>query len=60
MSAVTDLTDLQCLWFLQEEGDSYRRNGNLGMALKRYQTLAEVGDIRYDIWKVLTADIPRI
>ncbi|WVQ81930.1 hypothetical protein IAT38_004057 [Cryptococcus sp. DSM 104549] len=37
-----DLTDLQCLWFLQEEGDAYRRSGNLGMALKRYQAVATV------------------
>jgi len=36
------LTDLQCLWFLQEEGDAHKRNGNLGMALKRYQALATV------------------
>ncbi|ORY35432.1 NMDA receptor-regulated protein 1-domain-containing protein [Naematelia encephala] len=41
-SAVSDLTDLQCLWFLTEEGDSYRRNGNLAMALKRYQALVNV------------------
>lgn len=39
---MTDLTDLQCLWFLQEEGDAYKRNGNLGLALKRYQALASV------------------
>ncbi|ORX38583.1 NMDA receptor-regulated protein 1-domain-containing protein [Kockovaella imperatae] len=47
-----DLTDLQCLWFLQEEGDSYRANGNLGMALKRYQSLAttfqDYEDDQYD------------
>ncbi|KIR99663.1 peptide alpha-N-acetyltransferase [Cryptococcus deuterogattii 2001/935-1] len=37
-----DLTDLQSLWFLQESGDAYRLNGNIGMALKRYQTVAKV------------------
>jgi hypothetical protein len=42
MTAPADLTEMQCLWFLQEEGDSYRRNGNLAMALKRYQSLATV------------------
>jgi len=42
MAAPADLTEMQCLWFLQEEGDSYRRNGNLAMALKRYQSLATV------------------
>nr|XP_019044577.1 peptide alpha-N-acetyltransferase [Kwoniella bestiolae CBS 10118]OCF23507.1 peptide alpha-N-acetyltransferase [Kwoniella bestiolae CBS 10118] len=42
LSPVQDLTDLQCLWFLQEEGDAYRKEGNLAMALKRYQALATV------------------
>jgi len=42
MAAPADLTEMQCLWFLQEEGDSYRRNGTLAMALKRYQSLATV------------------
>ncbi|WWD18986.1 hypothetical protein CI109_103443 [Kwoniella shandongensis] len=42
LSPVQDLTDLQCLWFLQEEGDAYRRNNNLAMALKRYQTVVKV------------------
>jgi hypothetical protein len=42
MTAPADLTEMQCLWFLQEEGDSYRRNENLAMALKRYQSLATV------------------
>ncbi|WWC71667.1 uncharacterized protein I206_105625 [Kwoniella pini CBS 10737] len=37
-----DLTDLQCLWFLQEQGDAYRNQGNLAMALKRYHALANV------------------
>jgi hypothetical protein len=45
MSAPADLTEMQCLWFLQEEGNSYRRNGNLAMALKRYQSLATVGRV---------------
>ena len=42
MTVVADLTDLQCLWFLQEEGDSYKRIGNLALALKRYQAVAAV------------------
>lgn len=52
MSAVQDLTDMQCLWFLQEEGDAHNRNGNLGLALKRYQSLVtvfqEYEDDQYD------------
>ncbi|WVQ74848.1 hypothetical protein IAR50_004455 [Cryptococcus sp. DSM 104548] len=42
MTPVQDLTDLQCVWFLQEEGDAYRRSQNRGMALKRYQTVVNV------------------
>ncbi|KAK4688996.1 N-alpha-acetyltransferase 15/16, NatA auxiliary subunit, partial [Tremellales sp. Uapishka_1] len=42
MTSAADLTDMQCLWFLHEEGDAYRRSGNLGMALKRYQATATV------------------
>ncbi|KAK8854865.1 hypothetical protein IAR55_003604 [Kwoniella newhampshirensis] len=42
LSPVQDLTDLQSLWFLQKEGDAYRRNDNLAMALKRYQSLVKV------------------
>jgi hypothetical protein len=45
MTAPTDLTEMQCLWFLQEDGDCHRRNGDLGMALKRYQALATVSTV---------------
>ena len=52
MSPVADLTDLQCLWFLQEEGDAHNRNGELALALKRYQALSfafqEYEDDQYD------------
>lgn len=47
LAATEDLTDLQCLWFLQEEGDSYKRLENLGMALKRYQATATVSPQPY-------------
>ncbi|WVR07434.1 hypothetical protein IAU60_004475 [Kwoniella sp. DSM 27419] len=42
LAPTQDLTDLQCLWFLQEEGDAYRQNGNRALALKRYQALVKV------------------
>lgn len=48
MPPSADLTDLQCLWFLQEEGDAYNRTDNLAMALKRYQALATVSSSRCD------------
>ncbi|CAM0142641.1 hypothetical protein VKS41_002804 [Umbelopsis sp. WA50703] len=38
-SPLQDLTDMQCMWFALEEGDSYRRQGKLGKALKRYHTV---------------------
>jgi peptide alpha-N-acetyltransferase len=51
-TAVQDLTDMQCLWFLQEEGAAHTRSGALGMALKRYQALVtvfqEYEDDQYD------------
>lgn len=52
MTAVADLTDMQSLWFLTEEGDAYNRAGALAMALKRYQSLVtvfqEYEDDQYD------------
>lgn len=43
---------MQCLWFLQEEGDAHKRNNALALALKRYQSLAtvfrEYEDDQYD------------
>ncbi|KAL1413384.1 hypothetical protein Q8F55_001146 [Vanrija albida] len=52
VGAVQDLTDMQSLWFLQEEGDAHKRNGKLGFALKRYQSLVtvfqEYEDDQYD------------
>jgi peptide alpha-N-acetyltransferase len=52
VNAVADLTEMQCLWFLQEEGDAYKRSGDLALALKRYQSLVtvfqEYEDDQYD------------
>lgn len=39
VDALTDLIEMQCMWFLLEEAESYARQGNLGMALKRYMTI---------------------
>jgi len=41
-SPLADLTEMQCLWFLLAEGDSYRRQGKLGLALKRYHQIERV------------------
>ncbi|EPQ53593.1 N-terminal acetyltransferase A, auxiliary subunit [Gloeophyllum trabeum ATCC 11539] len=43
-SPAADLEDMQSLLFLVEDGDAYNRNGNLGMALKRYHAVQKVFD----------------
>ena len=44
-----DLIDMQCVWFLTEDGQSYLRQGKLSLALKRFKTL-------YDIFETWTDD----
>jgi len=39
---LADLIDMQCLWFLLAEGDSFRRQGKYNLALKRYHTIEKV------------------
>lgn len=41
-----DLHDMQCLWYLTEDGEAYLRQGNLGLALKRFTSVADI----FDIW----------
>jgi len=49
VSPLTDLIDLQALWFIQEQGDTYRRLGKLNLALKRYHQVEKVfNDFRDD------------
>ncbi|KAI0341366.1 N-terminal acetyltransferase A, auxiliary subunit [Trametopsis cervina] len=47
-----DLEDMQSVLFLIEDADNHRRNGNLGMALKRYHAIQkifnEIEDDQYD------------
>ncbi|KAI0766255.1 NMDA receptor-regulated protein 1-domain-containing protein [Irpex lacteus] len=51
-SPAADLEDMQSLLFLIEDADAYRRNGNLGLALKKYHAVQkvfdEVEDDQYD------------
>lgn len=47
-SPLQDLTDMQCMWFLSEEGHSYRRQGNFGLALKRYHTIERIFSEMYE------------
>jgi hypothetical protein len=42
-----DLKDMQCSWYLIEEGDAYRRAGNLPLAVKRYEQVIAVSHHRW-------------
>jgi peptide alpha-N-acetyltransferase len=44
---LVDLTDMQCIWFLTEDGEAWQRRGDLGLALKRYHTIFNI----FDIWQ---------
>ncbi|BGP42870.1 hypothetical protein JCM10449v2_006882 [Rhodotorula kratochvilovae] len=48
-SPFEDLVEMQCLWFLQEEGDAYAAREDWGRALRRYhQILDTFHDIQED------------
>ena len=42
-----DLHDMQCVWYLTEDGESYQRQGKLGLALKRYISVSSI----FEIWQ---------
>lgn len=42
-----DLHDMQCVWYITEDGESYQRQGKLGLALKRYTSVSSV----FEIWQ---------
>ena len=44
---LADLHDMQCVWFLTEDGQSYARQGKLGLALKRFAAVYNV----FDVWQ---------
>ena len=44
---VGDLLDLQCMWFLLEDGEARLRQGQLGLALKRFTSVYDV----FEIWQ---------
>lgn len=42
-----DLLDMQCMWYLTEDGEAYLRRGKLGPALKRFTNIYDI----FDIWQ---------
>ncbi|CAI2168319.1 5145_t:CDS:10 [Funneliformis geosporum] len=49
---LTDLMDMQCMWYALEEGECYRRQNNYGKALKRFHQIekhfADITDDQFD------------
>ncbi|KAK8196797.1 hypothetical protein M8818_006964 [Zalaria obscura] len=42
-----DLVDMQCMWFLYEDGASFLRQGKFSLALKRFKTIYDI----FDTWQ---------
>lgn len=42
-----DLLDMQCVWFITEDGESYQRQGKLSLALKRFKSVYDI----FDVWQ---------
>ena len=42
-----DLLEMQCVWYLTEDAEAYLRQRKIGLALKRYQALANI----FDTWQ---------
>ncbi|KAK7755489.1 hypothetical protein SLS62_002419 [Diatrype stigma] len=42
-----DLLDMQCVWYLTEDGEAQVRVGNVGLALKRFHTIYQI----FDVWQ---------
>lgn len=42
-----DLHDMQCVWYITEDGEAYMRQGKLGLALKRFTAIYNI----FEIWQ---------
>ena len=42
-----DLHDMQCMWYISEDGEAYHRQGKLSLALKRFTAIHDI----FDIWQ---------
>ena len=40
-----DLHDMQCVWYITEDGESYLRQAKLGLALKRFASVSSIFEI---------------
>ncbi|THC98951.1 hypothetical protein EYZ11_001588 [Aspergillus tanneri] len=45
--ALGDLHEMQCVWYLTEDGESYLRQHKLGLALKRFHAVYNI----FDVWQ---------
>ncbi|GAE00264.1 acetyltransferase catalytic subunit (NAT1), putative, partial [Paecilomyces variotii No. 5] len=45
--ALGDLHEMQCVWYLTEDGESYLRQRKLGLALKRFHAVQTI----FDVWQ---------
>jgi peptide alpha-N-acetyltransferase len=45
--ALGDLHDMQCMWYITEDGDSYLRQGKISLALKRFKSIYDI----FDVWQ---------
>jgi tetratricopeptide (TPR) repeat protein len=43
-----DLHDMQCMWYITEDGEAHLRQRNLGLALKRFNSIADIFEIWHD------------
>ncbi|EEH45636.1 peptide alpha-N-acetyltransferase complex A subunit NAT1 [Paracoccidioides brasiliensis Pb18] len=43
-----DLHEMQCVWYLTEDGESYLRQRKLGLALKRFHAVNNIFDVWYE------------
>ncbi|EXK39956.1 acetyltransferase [Fusarium oxysporum f. sp. lycopersici 4287] len=44
---LADLLDMQSVWFLTEDGEAYARQGNVALALKRFQQIFNI----FEVWQ---------
>jgi N-alpha-acetyltransferase 15/16, NatA auxiliary subunit len=44
---LADLLDMQCMWYLTEDGNAYLRRGKLNLALKRFKQIFDI----FETWE---------